>query len=82
MSTQYHGTNSHVRFKILGVGIIFGRCLFNKLHVHIFEVFIHFGVVNELVGNVDALVGKVLHRFVGQRNASFDAPAKTKVLLK
>ena len=76
--TRRHTT--HVRFKILGIGVVFRRRLFNKLHIHIFEVLIHFRVVNEFIGNVDAFVGKVFHRFVGQGDASFDPPAKAKIL--
>lgn len=78
------GQNHHVafadRFKILGVGICHGGVLFNELHLHVFQIFVHFGIVNEFVGDVHFAIGKVLHRFVRQRDGTFDAPAESKIL--
>lgn len=54
--------------------------LFNKLDIHGRQVVVDFGVVNQLVGDVDPAVGEVIDRLVGESNASFDAPAKAKVL--
>ena len=54
--------------------------LFNKLHLHILELIVDFGVVDEFVGNVYLFTLEMIDGFVGQGNGSFDTPAKAKVL--
>ena len=43
-----------------------GRILLDELDVHLVQVVIHLGVVDQLIGDVNSLVRKVLDGLVGQ----------------
>jgi hypothetical protein len=53
---------------------------FDKLHRHIFEALVDAGVVDDFVGDPNALGGEVLAGFVGHGNGPLNPPAKTKRL--
>mmetsp|Transcript_19622 Transcript_19622/g.40725 ORF Transcript_19622/g.40725 Transcript_19622/m.40725 type:complete len:342 (-) Transcript_19622:182-1207(-) len=53
--------------------------LLDELHVHLMQIIVHFGVVNQFVGDVDGSSREVLHGLVRQGDAAFDAPAESKV---
>ena len=52
----------------------------DELHVHLPQVVIHGGVVNDLVGDPDAFIRIVLTGFVGHGHSPLDAPAEAESL--
>ena len=74
------GENDNITFPD-GIEILLAFAnLFNELHIHVLELVIDFGVVDEFIGNVYRFAFKVIDGLVGQGNGSLDAPAKAKVL--
>ncbi len=52
----------------------------NEEHIHLTQMGIHRGVMNDFVGDPDALGGVVTAGFIGNGNRSFHAPAKAESL--
>lgn len=56
--------------------------LIQQVHVHLGQAVVHLRVVNQLIRDVDLLIGEVLDGFIRKSNTALDPPAETKVLFE